>query len=133
MCIPCLFPWLAALLAKLGLEAPTLPYGAVRYWLGALACYRLVMLIGLDDGPFGMFLWLRIKAGRYDLGTNGQPRRALGRLLACPYCLGIWAASMVILLALWPSLVGDVILFAFALAGAQALLQEWQHGPREGW
>ena len=133
MCFGGLAPWLAPILAWLGLPVPLLPSGTLRYILAALACYRMVQAVGLDDGVFGAMLWIRERAGAYDRGSNGQPRRALGRMLACPYCLGSVFGFLNACLALWPSLEGDLLLVVFGIAGAQALLREIIHGPREGW
>lgn len=133
MCFPCVSPLVAAILAMLGLPYPILPEGGLRYVLGVLAVYRLVMMIGLDDGPFNLLLRFRTWAGVYDLGPNGQPRRGGGRFLACPYCVGVLVAAVVTFLVLWPTFGGDILLIAYGLAGAQAVLQERLHGAREGW
>lgn len=131
MCVPCALPWFAALLARLGLAYPLFPTGGVRYALAALAIYRLVMLVCTDDGPFDVFLRIRERAGVYDRGADGQPTRALGRLLACPYCVGMWWATVIGMLALWPSLIGDVLIVIYGLAGAQALIQDRIYGGRD--
>jgi len=133
MCAGCLTPFLAPLLAWLGLPVPLLPAGPLRYVLAALAIYRLVQMAGLDDGPFGVFLWLRERLGVYDRGPNGQPKRMLARTLACPYCLGMLFAFLNGYLLLWPTLDGELFLVIVGLAGAQAVLQELIHGSREGW
>ena len=93
----------------------------MRYALAALAIYRLVMLVCTDDGPFDVFLRIRERAGVYDRGADGQPTRALGRLLACPYCVGMWWATVIGMLALWPSLIGRLIVIM--PGGARALLR----------
>jgi len=133
MCAGCLVPFLAPILAWLGLPVPLLPAGPLRYVLAVLATYRMVQMVGLDDGPFGLFLWLREKIGVYDRGPNGEPKRAIARPLACPHCLGMIIALLNGYLVLWPALDGDILLVVFGLAGAFSSLQEWLHGPREGW
>lgn len=133
MCAGCLMPFLAPILAWLGLPVPLLPSGALRYVLAALATYRMVQMAGLDDGPFGLFLWLRERLGVYDRGENGEPKRAVARMVGCPHCLGMIFAFLNGYFALWPALDGDLLLVVFGIAGAQALLQELVHGPRGGW
>ena len=133
MCAGCLVPLLAPILAWLGLPVPMLPSGPMRYILALLATYRMVQMLGLDDGPFGLFFWLREKIGVYDRGANGQPRRSFARMFACPHCLGMIFGFLNAYFVLWPGLDGDLMLVIFGLAGGFSLLQELIHGPREGW
>lgn len=84
-----------------------------------LVCYRLTSLIVYDEGPFSLFKRLRTAAGVYDLSVTGQPKTGLGRLLACPYCVGVYIAlglAFVPGLSLWGPL------WWFAIAGGQAFL-----------
>lgn len=87
--------------------------------MAGLACYRLAQLVALDDGPFDLLLRLRGWAGAEDTPVE----TGLGRLLCCPYCLGVWFAMLCAALALWPTWWGDVILAVWGLAGVQAALQ----------
>ena len=91
----------------------------VRWVLAALAAYRLSELVALDVGPFRIFARLRGWAGCH---PSDLIRENLGELIHCPYCLGVWFGLFCALLALWPTLGGDVILAAFGLAGVQAVL-----------
>jgi hypothetical protein len=75
-----------------------------------------------DDGPFCLFDRLRIRAGRYDYGKNGKPQSELGRLLSCPYCVGLWIAIPLTLI-LFPETIIEFILYWFAIAGAQSFLE----------
>ncbi len=95
----------------------------LRWALAALACYRLAQLIALDDGPADWLLRVRDWAGCSRYGEDGRPASSLGRLLACPYCLGVWFAAPCAGLALWPTTIGDVFLAVLGLAGAQAALE----------
>lgn len=95
----------------------------VRWALAALTCYRMAQLVALDDGPGDVFLRLRERAGAYQYGDDGRPFTSIGRLMACPFCIGVWAAVPCAALALWPSAVGDVILAVIGIAGAQAAIQ----------
>lgn len=88
----------------------------------ALATYRLARLIAVDEGPFSIFHRLRYWAGAYDLGENGAPVSALGRLLSCPHCVGVYVA-----VALWlggPGWWVDVL----AVAGLQSWLWSLARG-----
>ncbi len=85
----------------------------------ALAAYRLTHLFVYEDGPFGIFDWIRHKAGisievqqgyewwwtaagevrseevsRETVHTDGF----WAELLACPLCLSVWFAGLVRLL-----------------------------------
>lgn len=101
---------------------------ALRLALAALACDRLTRLLVVDDGPGEIFLRLRTWAGRYDYGpeadVDGEPRPAssLGRLAACPYCVGMWVALGLAVL-LRPASRTDFVLTWLGLAGAQAVLE----------
>lgn len=133
MCMGCIAPLLAPLLLWLGLPVPNLIAGPWRYILAIFATYRAVQMVGLDDGPFGLFLWIRERLGVYDRGEDGKPRRAIARSLSCPHCIGMWLALLNCYFVLWPKLEGDLLLIIFGLAGACSLLHELVHGPREGW
>ena len=87
-----------------------------------LATYRLARLIAIDDGPADVLLKLRSLWGAYDYGENGQARTSLGRGLTCPYCVGFWVAGLAAFGAY--GFTPGVIVYWFALAGAQSLLQE---------
>jgi len=81
-----------------------------------------------DMGPRKIFFRLRVWAGVYDRDENGEPMSELGRLLDCPYCLGIWiAAVLAVLLTQFGDLLEMLLtygLFWWALAGAQAAFQK---------
>ncbi len=95
----------------------------LRWLLAALACYRLAQLMALDDGPGDIFRELRLWAGCHEYGPDGRPKTGLGRLLGCPYCVGVWLALPCAALALRPCPLGDIALAILGLAGAQAWLQ----------
>ena len=96
----------------------------LRLVMAALACFRLVQLITVDEGPGDIFDRIRVLAGCYELGPGGEPETALGRFLACPYCVGVWLAVPFAALALWPTGAGDVALAIGAVAGGQAVLED---------
>ena len=101
----------------------------LRWLLGALATYRLVQMLGLDDGPWDVFQIIRERLGAYRLGEQLVPLSWWGYLVRCPYCLGLYLAPLCAAACIWPTRVGDLLLGSLALAGAQALLQ----GKRKGW
>lgn len=93
----------------------------LKFLLLVLACYRVAQLLAYDEGPFSCFRWIRIKAGSYDYGANGEAETALGRFMACPYCLGVWIALfLAVSFYSW----SDVVIYWLAIAGGQAFLQE---------
>lgn len=102
---------------------------SLRWLLAALACYRLVQMIGLDDGPWDVFDRIREALGGYALGPNLTPESWWGYTVRCPYCIGLYVAPLCAAACVWPTLIGDLLLGSLALAGAQALL----HGKRTGW
>ena len=107
---------------------PVLPV-VVRWVLAALATYRMAELVALDDGPFKVFARVRAWAGCH---PSDLIRENLGELLHCPYCLGVWFGLFCALLALWPTMGGDLILAVFGLAGVQAFLENVRGGRHDG-
>ena len=101
----------------------------MRWLLAALATYRLAELVALDEGPFRFFARIRAWAGCH---PSDLIRENLGELLHCPYCLGVWFGLFCSLLALWPTLGGDLILAAFGLAGVQSALTGLRASREEG-
>ena len=95
----------------------------MREALAILATFRLARLFVVDDGPDDVFLKLRVWAGVYDIGQNGEPSRWAGRLLSCQFCVGIWCAMFVAPLVLFATTPGDIILMWLGIAGGQALIE----------
>jgi hypothetical protein len=57
-----------------------------------LASYKLGRLVAKDD----VTSWVRAPVTRDEEATEPKPRgmeRALGELVTCPYCVGLWIAS----------------------------------------
>lgn len=89
--------------------------------IAVFAVYRVAELIAIDEGPGDACLRLRVAVGCYDLDENGRIKTSVGRLLACPYCIGIYLALVAALIVAphdW-----RVLLYWFGIAGAQAFLQ----------
>jgi hypothetical protein len=94
----------------------------IKLVIASLACYRIAQLFVFDDGPFCVFDRIRIWVGRYDYGADGKSQTGLGRLLSCPYCVGLWLAIPLAFTFL-PETIIDFLMFWFAIAGGQAFLE----------
>jgi hypothetical protein len=81
--------------------------------------YRLAQLFVFDEGPFSVFDRLRRMAGAYDYDSQGRVKTNLGRLMKCPYCLGVWFALP---LGIWAGGIQWYIWW-LAIAGGQVFLQ----------
>ena len=107
-----------------------------------MATFRLAQLVSRDDGPLDVFValrtWARKQAGYWQGIANTislerpeqclarylfPPFKSLAKFLDCPYCVGVWMAAGCFALVVHPTLLGDVFLGVFALAGAQAFLE----------
>lgn len=105
----------------------TIPLGSllnvlVLVVLAGFACYRIAQFIVYDDAPFQVMFKIRVWAGRYDLGENGQSRTQLGKLLSCPHCVGVWVAFGLALLLFW-RLPAVFLLTWWAISGLQSWLE----------
>jgi len=99
-----------------------------RFILAILATYRLAQLISFDDGPFFVFTRIREWSDRQakieqDDGIKRGPMSSLTDGLHCPYCIGVWAATLCIILMTFPTKVGDIFLTWLALAGGQHIIE----------
>jgi hypothetical protein len=57
-----------------------------------LSSYKIGRLVAKDE----VTSWVRAPVTRDDEGTEPKPKgsaRALGELLTCPYCVGVWTAA----------------------------------------
>lgn len=110
--------------------------GATRLILGILAVYGAADLLTNSDrrGPHEVLFKLRAALGVYDLDVDGEPETELGRLFACPFCLGMYLAAAMAWLTVRPTPTGDTLLTWLALYGGHTrLLQRWQlMAEREG-
>ena len=88
-------------------------------FLAVFAAYRLTMLITYDYGPWDCFDRLRTWAGCYEYGADRRPEKMLGRLLACPYCVGVWMGAFCALLLVTFHPAAYLFIAAMAIAGAQ--------------
>ena len=104
----------------------------VRWFCAVLATLRLTWSLMYEDGPGGLLFCLRNCLGAYDYGDQSgpdgrpEPRSASGRFFHCPYCVSLAIAPIAVLLALFPSLVGDLLLAWMGIAGASMLVVRWR-------
>lgn len=89
------------------------------------AVFRLGWLFAREDGPFAVFLRMRMvlnsKAARV------QPQHynldwTLAELANCPLCLGIWIGLLAIIAVTIPGIVLKIIILWLAVAGFQSFL-----------
>ena len=96
----------------------------LRIFLAILSIYRLAQLFVYDDGPREIFSKLRIYFGKRAAGkSSNNVYWNLAYLINCPYCLGIWFALIVSFLVIFPTVVGDLFILIFGIAGGQTFLQ----------
>ena len=91
---------------------------AARFAVGALATWRITHLFAEEDGPGGVMLQLRSRAGE---GWTGE-------LLDCFYCISLWVAVPVA--GTVAPRRRDIPLVWLALSGAACLLEQATAGPR---
>jgi hypothetical protein len=95
----------------------------VRFFLIALAVYRLAWMFTRENGPFALFDKFRMWLGKH--ATEGKGLGwTLAELFNCPHCLGLWLAFLASPAVLWPSRGMDIILMILAIAGLQSLLTD---------
>lgn len=96
----------------------------LRFVLAVLATWRVAHLVSNEDGPWDVIVRLRRRAG------HGM----LGRLMDCPYCVGLWAAAL-FALAMTPSLAAwtpwEWLLAWWGVAGGAAVLEKGIGRTRE--
>jgi hypothetical protein len=115
----------------------------LRLALATFAVYRLSFMLREDDGPLFLFERLRRYTDRRRKEEQECTRHRLGLAeddilidtaelgtwasldegIRCPYCVGFWAALLLAVLVLWPTLLGDLLMLWLGLAGAQSLLE----------
>lgn len=79
----------------------------LTWFISALACYRVTVLISRDIGPFGIFAWIR------------EHSHCKG--LKCPYCTGVYVGALTALCLYWAGLsmpLGMWIILSLSFSGA---------------
>lgn len=66
-----------------------MPIDSFTIALSALATYRVVRLVTIEEGPFGLAQKLRNVA-------DPDQRTWIGRGMACPWCISFWLAPVAV-------------------------------------
>lgn len=93
-----------------------------------LTCYRLANLITQEDGPYGILAAARSDLGVHDLDVQGKPDTELGKMLSCPYCLGV---TLALILTLLPYKYFKLFYWWLGIAGLQFGLQRITGGVND--
>lgn len=104
---------------------------SLRLLFAVLTCYRLAQLLVYDDGPLFVFDRLRTftedrKIKEQARGKLKGPWASLDGVVTCPFCVGLWASIVCLVLIIYPTYPGDLFLLWWGIAGGQAYLQERQ-------
>jgi hypothetical protein len=94
-------------------------YLVFRFVIAAIAAWRLAFLLVREDGPAGIFVSLRHKAGA---GFFGQ-------LLGCVKCTGMWVSIPFAFFVRGNWM--ELVVIWLALSGVTALIDEWTRPPFE--
>lgn len=86
------------------------------------AVYYISYTVTRTDGPGDIFLRLRIRAGSYDYGQDGEPITSTGKLFSCPVCFSFYVAVVILFMHLFHYAYFDFVIMVFSLAGAATFL-----------
>jgi len=95
----------------------------------ALATFRISSLIAGEEGPFGLFDWLRSLIGvkRDDAGkTYGTNSFTSG--LTCLWCNSIWVGLPFMVAYAWQNEMTVLVSYPFALSSVVMIIERWTHG-----
>lgn len=81
--------------------------------IAALFVYRLARMIAEEEGPFGVFTWLR---------GLPKPNTWIWRGMECIMCLSVWVALPVAYY-----LGGDWLLTWLALSAVAVIIKKWEN------
>ena len=90
---------------------------ALRLILVGFSIYQISALLALEEGPYSIFAKYRSRLGGDDLGPDGMPDTAIGRLVICPICTSMYVAIPIVILGLWSNYLTSVILIYFGATG----------------
>lgn len=65
---------------------------ALELIIASLATWRIAYMVTAEEGPFGVFFYLKNALGAYDFGEDGKPLTWHGRGIVCIYCVSVWIA-----------------------------------------
>jgi len=92
-----------------------------------LAAWRLTALVSYERGPGDMFRRLRAMLGfQHDSGgrPTAWPSGALQEMIACPWCLGLYAAALCY--GLWQ--ITPLIPVVLAASTVLIVVEKWNNG-----
>lgn len=95
----------------------------------ALATFRISSLIAREDGPLGLFEWLRGLVG-VQRDPAGQPygENNFSKGLVCQWCNSVWIGVILMLLYIWSKQIAVWICFPLALSTVTMILERWVDG-----
>ena len=89
-----------------------MPINAFSILLCALATYRIVRLVAIEEGPFDLALKLRGAA-------DPDQRTWIGKGLACAWCLSFWVAPVTVYATSYA--IGTIIIAGLAVSALVGL------------
>jgi hypothetical protein len=99
--------------------------GSITIWdvvVVAFASFWSAYVIVYLDGPFYVFERTRRKFNVYDLGVDGEPKTLLGRIFACPVCIGFYTSAFFLLCMMLNRSYMDLFVLLFAIPGLQTTI-----------
>ncbi len=111
----------------------------IRIVITTLAVYRLALLFSRDDGPLFIFKRIRLYTDKKAVLEQRKHRNKFeendDRILLgpwsnfnegifCPMCVGLYMSALCIVLLFLPTILGDIFLGIFGIAGGQTFLQK---------
>lgn len=65
----------------------------------AFSTWRITSFLVDEDGPFGVFEWIRHKAGiKYNQKNEPYPSNELAKQFNCLWCMSLWVGIITVLL-----------------------------------
>lgn len=99
--------------------------------LGALAVYRLTLMVSSEEGPADIFGRFRSAIGvRYDEHSRPVGKNWFARGVLCFYCLSVWFGLLATALVVGSATAGKIgvsfiVFMPFALSGLAVFLKKW--------
>lgn len=97
---------------------------AFEFVILALATWRVTHLLSIEDGPGDVFKRLRIALGaRESVNMGWQADSFFGRLILCPLCTSVWAATgLYFMPRIIPAFLYNSLAAILALSGAASII-----------
>lgn len=100
----------------------------LAFLLFGLATWRISSLLVRERGPFGVFIWIRTRAGiqHEEDGTPYLfPDTTIAGILSCVWCVSVWVAMGWLGLWLIAPLLATKIAAVFAISTGAILVDKW--------